>query len=76
MTVYQHPPELARADHLLTADELRLKYFDPDDRYGGQGEHPRFRKFDWRHEVNSGSTLRGYWEWVEAQIEEAHDKEG
>jgi hypothetical protein len=76
MTTLQHDPDLARADHLLTADELRLKYFDANDRSGGQGEHPRFSKFDWHQEVASGDTLRGYWPWVEAQIEEAHDEEG
>lgn len=71
----QHDPSLARADYLLTAGELRLRYFDANDRSGGQGEHPRFQKWNWRQEVASGSTLRGYWEWVEAQIEQAHDEE-
>ena len=67
----KHIPELARADHLLTAKELEAKY-SPD----GDGEHPRFRRPDWRSEVEARDTLRGYWDWVEAEIEVAHNEEG
>jgi hypothetical protein len=58
--------DLARADRLLSADELRDKYTTAKD----CGEHPQYRRFDWRHEVNSDSTVRGYWDWVAAQLEE------
>lgn len=55
----------------LTPEELDAKY-NPD----GDGEHPMFRRADWRHEVRSEKTLRGYWEWVEAQIwQHAFDEE-
>lgn len=64
--------QLDRADHLLTADELRIKYGTMQ----GGNEHPRFSRWDWKQEVASDSTLRAYWDWVEAQIEQAHDKEG
>lgn len=70
-----YPPELARADYLLTADELRQKYFAPADRSGDEGAHPRFTQWDWVQEVAQRSTRRGYWDWVEAQIEQAHDNE-
>jgi hypothetical protein len=56
-----YPPELARADRLLSADELRQKY---------RNEHPQYLIAHWQHEVEGGYTLRGYWDWVQAQIEE------
>jgi hypothetical protein len=62
-------PELARADYLLTASELREKYSTERD----NGEHPQYLRRDWRHEVAEGDTLRGYWDWVEAQLEQDHD---
>jgi hypothetical protein len=61
--------ELARSDRLLTADELQEKYSTERD----NGEHPQYLRRDWRHEVAEGDTLRGYWQWVEAQIEQADD---
>jgi hypothetical protein len=60
-----YPPSLARADHLLTADELRTKYTTERD----GGEHPQYSHHDWHQEVASRSTVRGYWDWVEAQLE-------
>lgn len=71
-----YPPELARADHLLTADELRQKYFDPNGRWDSEGEHPRFGKWDWYQIVAQRSTLLGYWDWVVAKVEQAYDEEG
>jgi hypothetical protein len=64
-----YPPELARDDRLLTADELRQKYTTPsnDER---DGEHPRYSAWDWRQAVAQRITIRGYWDWVEAQIDE------
>ncbi len=47
----------------LTAEELDAKY-NPE----GGGEHPDYRRADWRAEVASDNTLLGYWHWVEAQI--------
>jgi hypothetical protein len=32
-------------------------------------EHPMYRIVDWKYEVANGDTLRGYREWVDAQIE-------
>jgi hypothetical protein len=59
-------PELARADRLLTADELAEKYTTERD----AGEHPRYLRQDWISAVALRDTLRGYWQWVEAQLEE------
>jgi hypothetical protein len=61
-----YPPELARADRLLTAEELCQKYSTERD----NGEHPQYRRTDWRQAVDMEQTLRGYWQWVEAQLEE------
>jgi hypothetical protein len=61
-----YPPELARADRLLSAEELEQKYSTERD----NGEHPQYLRADWRHEVANCDTLRGYWQWVEAQIEQ------
>ena len=50
----------------LTPDQLSEKYNSEL----GEGEHPVYTRWDWRQEVASGSTIRGYWDWVAAQIEE------
>lgn len=55
------------ADHTLDADQLRTKY-------SRVGEHPRYLKSDWKDEVERDSTLRGYWDWVQAQSEAADDE--
>jgi hypothetical protein len=47
----------------LNAEQLDELY-NPE----GDGEHPRFTRADWRHEVAAENTLLGYWAWVEAQI--------
>lgn len=57
--------KIDKKDFGLTAEQLDDKY-NPE----GDGEHPVFTRGDWRNEVFNGYTLRGYWEWVEAQIEE------
>jgi hypothetical protein len=52
----------------LGLDELKM-------RHGGLwGSHTVFPVADWQHEVASGDTRRGYWEWVASRIEQA--KEG
>jgi hypothetical protein len=33
------------------------------------GEHPIYTRSHWQLEVRRGDTQRGYWNWVEAQIE-------
>lgn len=53
-------------DHGLTPEQLADKYA-PD----GGGQHHKYPLRNWRREVWEGDTLRGYWEWVRAQIEEA-----
>lgn len=65
----QHDPGLARADHLLTAEELRAKYSNKENGF----EHTRFLKQFWKAEVAAGNTLCGYWEYVEATVERAHE---
>lgn len=70
MTTPNYPEHLARADRLLTADELRQKYYDPSGAWDSEGEHPMHGKWDWLQQVAQRSTLRGYWDWVQAQIEE------
>jgi hypothetical protein len=64
---------LDRADYLLTAEELRVKYYAPEDRSGDEGAHPRFTQWDWIQAVAQRVTRRGYWDWVHAQIEEANE---
>lgn len=61
-----YPPELARADRLLSPEELREKYVT---------EHPCYQRWMWREAVVDDLTLRGYWSWTAAQIEEAVDRE-
>lgn len=60
--------KIDKEDFGLTAEQLDDKY-NPE----GSGEHPVFTRGEWRHEAFNGYTLRGYWEWVEAQIWEAED---
>lgn len=50
-------------DTQLTMEQIRAKY-------EVKGEHTEFRKADWQLEVANGDTLRGYWEWVHAKVEE------
>jgi len=40
---------------------------------GVWGGHPKFKRSDWQHEVVSGDTNLGYWEWVWHQIEGDED---
>ncbi len=40
---------------------------------GQSGEDYRHSREAWRQEVEDGNTQRGYWEWVDAQIEETED---
>lgn len=54
-----------RPDYVLSAEQLDYKY-NP----AGGGQHPRFTRWDWKQEVASESTLRGYWEWVASKLEE------
>lgn len=56
-----YPPELARADRLLTAEELRQKY---------ESEHSRFLRSHWEADVKTNPTCESYWDWVEAQLED------
>ena len=38
-------------------------------------EHPKFPRQDWRAEVAAGDSQRGYWDWVNGQLEaERHNK--
>lgn len=64
-----YPANLARPDHLLSADELFAKYSTERD----NGEHPRYLRRDWRHNVAEYNTLLGYWQWVEHQLEQEQD---
>lgn len=44
--------------------------------YGGPwGNHPKYTVEMWMHEVSNDETRRGYWEWVEAQIESNKSEE-
>lgn len=56
---------LQKPDVELTPDQLSEKY-NPD----GGGQHPEHTRADWRDEVLRDHTLRGYWDWVSAQLEE------
>ncbi len=59
---------VAQEDFSLSASQLDDKY-NPD----GGGEHPVYTRDDWRQEVAEENTLRGYWDWVAAQLESAQD---
>ena len=50
-------------DATLTSEELEEKYSPT-----GGGEHPLFKREDWRTAVNSDDTLLGYWGWVVNQL--------
>ena len=56
-------------ERFLTAEQL-------DDLYNqdGCGGHPTHTRSMWRQAVSQGETLRGYWDWVVAQIEENADE--
>lgn len=45
-------------------------------KHGGYwGEHDLYPLSDWQEHVRSNETRRGYWEWVEAQMEMAKDEQ-
>lgn len=48
-----------------SAEELEAMY-SPD----GGGEYPAYTRSDWRHDVNSQSTILGYWDWVAQMLDE------
>ena len=56
-------PLLDAEDAMLNADGLKEKYSPT-----GGGEHPLFKREDWRTAVNSDDTLLGYWGWVVNQL--------
>jgi len=64
-----YPAGLARDDHLLSADELRVKYGTDRDR----NQHPRYTVLAWSQDTVEGNTKRGYWDWVAAQLEQEQD---
>lgn len=47
-------------DEGLTPEELRTRYGT---------DHPDHPRFKWREDVVDDVTIRGYWDWVAAQIE-------
>lgn len=40
---------------------------------GYWGEHPVFPPAYWRYEVGNNKTLLGYWEWVQARLEDGEE---
>ena len=60
-------PLLDAEDALLSAEELAQKYAGED---GSWGQHPIFRRQEWREEVANDNTLQGYWSWVVSKLEE------
>lgn len=56
-------PLLDAEDVMLNAEGLEEKYSPT-----GGGEHPLFKREDWRTAVNSDDTLLGYWGWVVNQL--------
>ena len=54
-------------DASLDAEELADKYAGED---GSWGQHPIFRRQEWREEVANDDTLQGYWAWVVSKLEE------
>lgn len=41
------------------------------------GEHRKYTRHEWKHEVLSDNSQRGYWDWVDAKIEmEEEDERG
>lgn len=55
---------------LLDADDAALSAEELEEKYSptGGGEHPLFKREDWRTAVNSDDTLLGYWGWVVNQL--------
>ena len=51
----------------ISAAELEAIY-SPD----GGGEHPMFRRADWRVAVEHDETINGYWNWLQHQVYEAN----
>ena len=60
-------PLLDADDASLDAEELADKYAGED---GSWGEHPIFRRQEWREEVANDDTLQGYWAWVVSKLNE------
>lgn len=60
-------PLLDADDAALSAEELADKYAGED---GSWGEHPIFRRQEWREEVANDDTLQGYWAWVVSKLNE------
>jgi hypothetical protein len=45
------------------------------EQHGGYwGNHLDYPSEDWRLDVANGDTRRGYWEWVEARLQDAKDE--
>ena len=67
-------PAAAKPSHLQTgAGGLPLPWVYQCGQSGQSGEDYRHSREAWRQEVEDGNTQRGYWEWVDAQIEETED---
>ena len=60
-------PLLDADDAALSAEELADKYAGED---GSWGEHPIFRRQEWREAVANDDTLQGYWAWVVSKLNE------
>ena len=60
-------PLLDADDASLSAEELADKYAGED---GSWGQHPIFRRQEWREEVANDDTLQGYWAWVVSKLNE------
>ena len=60
-------PLLDADDAALDAEELADKYAGKE---GSWGEHPIFRRQEWREEVANDDTLQGYWAWVVSKLNE------
>lgn len=37
------------------------------------GEHPDFRRTDWKQEVSEGNTQLGYWDWVKHLVVSSYE---
>ncbi len=40
---------------------------------GYWGKHPAYPPADWRYEVGNNETRLGYWEWVQARLEDGEE---
>ena len=60
-------PLLDAEDATLNSEELADKYAGED---GSWGQHPIFRRQEWREEVANDDTLQGYWAWVVSKLNE------